>query len=178
MVHLGSRYFHRLNLLLYLHHHEVGLPCCIAPCVSFWWFGPGFSSIDRLLCSALLRQRIRYNFLFVRNKSLGLGSNLKKESLITIVLNSFACWTTLGFLGRYNSAAPSYYTTTTTYAPAPVSYSPPVYTAQASSYYQTEASVNYKKTELSSIYQYASKYAEPSYYASAQSYYTVASPSK
>jgi len=89
---------------------------------------------------------------------------------------------TLGFLCRYNSAAPSYYTTTTTYAPAPIYYSPPVYTAQAPSYsYQTEAaaSVYYKEAaELSSVHQYASKYAEPSYYASAPSYYTTASPSK
>ena len=83
---------------------------------------------------------------------------------------------TLGFLGSYNSAL--YYTTTTTYVPAPVSYSPPVYTARAPSYYRMEAVVNYKEAELSSVYQYASKDAEPSYYASAPSYYAVASPSK
>ena len=100
--------------------------------------------------------------------------------LLSLFFFLLAEWT-LDFLCRYNSAVPSYYTTTT-YAPAPVYYSPPVYTVQAPSYsYQTEAtaSVYYKEAaELSSVHQYGPKYAEPSYYASAPSYYTTTSPSK
>ena len=81
------------------------------------------------------------------------------------------------FLFRYYSAAaPSYYTTTT-YAPAPVYYSPPVYTTQAPSYYPTEATVYYKEEPV----YYTTKYAEPSYYASAgpaQTYSTTAAAPK